>query len=77
MQTPLNQAKQGGALNQTGASPAVISALPISVQGMQDSVELANMSIGQLLGHGQRRVSVAQVAAVAPVFYFGFYKFLF
>lgn len=78
MQSSGNQPKPAPQVHNATASPSVISALPIAVEGVPDTVELANMSIGQLLGHGQRRVSVTHVTTVAPVkvlqfeYYFSF-----
>uniref|UniRef100_A0A0M3IXJ5 Uncharacterized protein n=1 Tax=Ascaris lumbricoides TaxID=6252 RepID=A0A0M3IXJ5_ASCLU len=65
---------QNAAATTNGQRAAAVGVLPVNVQNAQNSPELANMTVGQLLGQAQRRVSVTHVNSAAVKF---LYHFLF
>uniref|UniRef100_F1KV15 Transcription initiation factor TFIID subunit 12 n=1 Tax=Ascaris suum TaxID=6253 RepID=F1KV15_ASCSU len=58
---------QNAAATTNGQRATAVGVLPVNVQNAQNSPELANMTVGQLLGQAQRRVSVTHVNSAAKL----------
>lgn len=56
-----------GVPSQQQTSAMAVTSLPISVQNAQNSPDLANMTVGQLLGQAQRRISITHVQSAAKL----------